>query len=113
LIANDTHAPIDYLIEKEESPPLPVAAVSSSSAENPHLLSGGRLSSPLRLTPGERRTIRILYSNNCSDSPDGRSPQRAFCTRARRYLSEVRDNYISKNRLLLSCATKLKNGLFP
>ncbi len=113
LIANDTSVSIDYCIEKEESPPLPVTAVFSNGGENPYLLSDGRLSVPLSLEPGGRQTISIVYPNNCSDSAGGKSPQRAFCTRARRYLSEVRDNYISKNRVLLSCAIKLKNGLFP
>lgn len=113
MVTNDTAASVDYLVEKEESPPLPVAAVFANGGERACLLSDGALSARLTLAAGERQTIRIVYPDNCADSPDRRLPHRGLSTATRRYLSEVRDNYISKNRLLLSCAMKLKDGLFP
>lgn len=113
LVANDTDRSVDYLLEKEEFPPLALTPEFTNGTEKTYAVSDGRLSAPLTLRPGERQTIRIVYPNNYPDSQDGRSLQRAFTTCVRRYLSEVRDNYISKNQVLLSCAIKLKNGLFP
>ncbi len=101
---------LDYRIEKEESAPLPVRTLLEGGETGTNL-TGGRLRVSLTLEPGERRLLRTVYPTRYARSSNDTSFKRKLRTRARRYLSEMRDNYISRNAFLLSFATRLKNRL--
>ena len=72
-------------------------------------------SSELRLTftvqPYGRESVVISYPHNGYDAYEPEGLRRAIKIRARRYLSEIRDNYISRNEWLLSLAGRLKDRL--
>jgi hypothetical protein len=64
------------------------------------------------LHPGESRRFSVVYQNNFGLSDANRRVQWKAKAFVRRRLSEVRDNYLSKNPRLLSVAKALQKRLF-
>jgi hypothetical protein len=60
------------------------------------------------LRPGETIMVRIAYRNNLEATPSRDSPRTRIKVAAKRYLSEFRDNYLSRSDFLYQSATKLK-----
>jgi hypothetical protein len=63
------------------------------------------------LGPRETKTIGINYKIIPLPLHEEKRREGDLTILVRRYLSEMRDNYISKSTFLLSVATKLKNLL--
>jgi hypothetical protein len=112
LIANDTLYERRYVVTLPPSNGLPFK-VLSGSREMDYDLSDRGLEVSFILPPRRHRALVIAPIHSNRDGlhrSDGFGTSgRAIRTRIRRYLSEVRDNYISRNAALLSIVTALKD----
>jgi len=108
VLLNPTPLERNYIVTKKE-PFVPQHVSLSSGRPAAWEHSSGELRLNLTVGPHGCESVFIAYPEKPPYPPASRSLGRAMATRARRYLSEIRDNYISKNRTLLCLATKLKN----
>ncbi len=112
IVENFSHSRIDYLVSKEEPDKASIASVRFRGRDMGYTFSEGKVRSSVRLEPGERGLLEIMYGDGCLDSGGrGQECRNSFAILSRRYLSEMRDNYISRSDFLLSVATKLKDLL--
>ena len=95
----------------EPSAPLAVSLQSGRPIAWQHAASGLRLS--FTIGPRARECVVITYPRDVSRPADAAGLAAAIGTGARRYLSEIRDNYISRNDTLLTIAGKIKDCLLP
>lgn len=109
VIANDGPTERRYLVQKDESDDTPVRVSLVSGKNIKANLAKGMLSVRLVLPPRTTEIVRVSYPGTAICA-DGDLPG-SVRVRFRRYLSEVRDNYISRNDRLLTLATKLKDLL--
>ncbi|MGD1018641.1 MAG: hypothetical protein ABSA12_04905 [Verrucomicrobiia bacterium] len=111
-LRNATGEPCLYSLTKPEAPGL-VEAVTVGGKSVPFECRSGFLKCDVQLGPEDERDVKVLYraaehrSNHYRRSWNFRS--RVF---ARRMLSDMRDNYLSKSDRLLAAAEKVKDRLF-
>jgi hypothetical protein len=90
-----------YLIQRRESKPSAIRSVSVGSQETVWKFENGRIDFEIELEPGENRTVAIKFHE--LDGDGGYKQTASYRTKAmlRRYLCELRDNYITttKSRL--------------
>lgn len=109
---NTNREPCLYSLMKPEGPGL-VETVTVGGESVPFEWESGFLKCDVRLGPGEEREVKVFYrgtekrANHYRRSWNFRS--RVF---ARRMLSDMRDNYLSKSDRLLATAEKVKDRLF-
>jgi len=113
LKLRNTHGePCLYTLMKPEAPGV-VEAVTVGGASVPFEWESGFLKFDVRLGAGDERDVRVLYQ-----AVEKRAHQHrrswSFQSRvfARRMLSDMRDNYLSKSDRLLAAAEKVKESLF-
>jgi hypothetical protein len=71
-------------------------------------LEGGSLRAWLPLIQRERVIIRVVYRNNLEAIANGEGSQSGIKVAAKRYLSEFRDNYLSRSDFLHKSTNRLK-----
>jgi hypothetical protein len=100
---------------KEESDFECVKAVTVSGSPVDHVYNSGYLQFKVSVPPQESADVRIVYSGGYSGGQNLSSVQDGVKYRAkallRRYLSEFRDNYLSRNPHLQQSALKIKEAL--
>jgi hypothetical protein len=96
------------VVIKPEGDPDCVKAVMVNERTIDHTCKDQHLEFPVVVPPGERTTVSIAYFDRLEldSSRDGMAYK--LKTMARRHLSEIRDNYVSRNDLLYATAVKLK-----
>lgn len=103
----DAEARQTILLKREDDPDR-VEAIFVNQKPADFSFEGGFLRARLKMLPGETAYVRVVYSNNLDAISDGES----FGTRAKvagkRYLSEFRDNYLSRSDFLYRSASRLK-----
>jgi len=72
-------------------------------------VEGGYLRVPLTTVPGETTIVRVVYRNNLEVVQDRYSSGTNIKVAAKRYLSEFRDNYLSRSDFLYQSANRLKH----
>jgi hypothetical protein len=98
------------LLLKEEHDPDCVQAVLVNQTPVEFSVENGRLQISLSTLPGETTSIRVVYRNGDMKEVSGRdSPGTRFKVAAKRYLSEFRDNYLSRSDFLYQSANRLKH----
>jgi hypothetical protein len=98
------------LLLKEEHDPDCVQAVLVNQTPVEFSVENGRLQISLSTLPGETTSIRVVYRNgDMKEVSDRDSPGSKFKVAAKRYLSEFRDNYLSRSTFLYQGANKLKH----
>jgi hypothetical protein len=111
-LRNTNDEPCLYSLMKPEAPEL-VEAVTVGGERVPFEWQSGFLKCDVRLGPGDEREVKVLYRTAEKRiyhyRPSWNFRSRVF---ARRMLSDVRDNYLSKNDRLLAAAEKVKDRLF-
>ena len=91
-----------YLIRRREPEPLDIKDVRADFRELTWSFSDGWVRFELELEGGQQATIRIQFRDMIAGSDGKENFSYRVKTRLRRYLSEVRDNYIVKTKLRLS-----------
>jgi hypothetical protein len=111
VIENSSTEPREAAVMKEESDPDCVIAVLANQKNVGHAYVDDHLQFRLTIPPGERIDVRVTYNDKLE--LDARNDGVAYniTTRARRHLSEFRDNYVSRNDLLYAVAATMKRFL--
>ncbi|HTE90834.1 MAG TPA: hypothetical protein VK639_17880 [Terriglobales bacterium] len=91
-----------YLIRRREPEPLDIKDVRADFRELTWSFSDGWVRFELELEGGQQATIRIQFRDMIAGSDGKENFSYRVKARLRRYLSEVRDNYIVKTKLRLS-----------
>jgi hypothetical protein len=111
-LRNTNGEPCLYSLMKPEAPAL-VEAVTMGGESVPFEWQSGFLKCDVHLGPGEERDVKVLYRTAGKRTYHYRRSW-SFQSRvfARRMLSDMRDNYLSKSDRLLAAAKKVKDRLF-
>jgi hypothetical protein len=96
---------------KEESDFDCVKAVTVNGAPVDHVYNSGYLLFKVSVPPQENADVRIAYSGGQNLSSDQDGVKYRAKALLRRYLSEFRDNYLSRNAHLQQSAVKIKEAL--
>ena len=96
------------LVLKEEADPDCVQAVWVNHTPIPFSFESGQLQAWTTTPPRETAVVRIAYQNNLERIPDRDGAKAKIKVAAKRYLSEFRDNYLSRNDFLCRSANRLK-----
>ena len=99
------------LLTKEEDDPDCVQGVWVNQKPLGFSAQGRYLRSWLTVPPKETATVRVAYQNDLAVGPERRSSGLSFKVATTRYLSEFRDNYLSRSDLLYQSAYRLKRLL--
>ena len=111
VIENPSVEPREAAVTKEERDPDCVQAVMVNQKVVDHVYEGDHLRFKLTMPPGKRTEIRIIYFDKLEVDPHDDGMAYSIRTGVRRYLSELRDNYVSQNDFLYATAAKFKNFL--
>jgi hypothetical protein len=109
LVANPGDEPLKTLLLKQECDPDCVQTVSVNQTPVDFSVEGGYLQLRLTIPPGEAATVCVAYRGELEAIPGGDSLRTTLKVAARRYLSEFRDNYISRHDFLYQSAIRLKH----
>ena len=96
------------LLLKEEADPDCVQAVLVNQTPVEFSFESGRLRAWAVTPPRETAVVRIVYRNNSERIPDRDSAGAIIKIAAKRFLSEFRDNCLSRNDFLYQSASRLK-----
>ena len=97
------------LVLKEEGDPDCVESVWINQTRVAFSVEDGQLRFRLTTLPGETAIVRVAYRNDLEAIPDRDSSGTHIKVAAKRYLSEFRDNYLSRNDFLYQSANRLKH----
>jgi hypothetical protein len=111
VIENSSTEPREAVVIKEESDPDCVKAVMVNEETIHHDQEDNHLQFRVTMSPGEKSEIRIIYFDKLDVDPHNDSIAYNIRTRARRHLSELRDNYVSQSGFLSATAAKIKRFL--
>jgi hypothetical protein len=96
------------LLLKQEGDPTCVHAVCVNETPIEFSVEGGYLRAWLALTQGETASLRVVYQNNLEAAGNGDSSVSRMKVATKRYLSEFRDNYLSRSDFLYKSVNRLK-----
>ena len=107
IITNNSHQKACYRISKSEDGSIPIDKVSVNNVMHDYQIEAGRIRVELEIAPNESAEIKVIYANNfgiCNENSI------VYSTKifARRMLTEIRDNYLSKNKHLTKLANTAK-----
>jgi hypothetical protein len=91
-----------YLIRRRESEPSSIKEIRAGSRNVPWSQTDGRVAVEIELNPGENTTISMGFRDLAGNGRHADTLSYRTKTMLRRYLCEVRDNYIVKGKLRLS-----------
>jgi len=83
-----------FLIRRRESEPSAVQRIGTDGQEITWRQTNGRVDFEIELNPGENQVIKIKFHNLTGKERNGDSLSYRFKTMLRRYLCEMRDNYV-------------------
>ena len=108
-IENDSPRPKQFVLTRRESHPASVRDVEIGSGDVEFTSSDDALSVSTRLQPGERAIMRVLFKElrDCTAQPNGAWTEARIMLR--RYSCELRDNYVTKGKLILKSAMGRKD----
>jgi hypothetical protein len=99
----------ETLLLKQEFDPDSVESVQVNQAPVEFSVEGGYLRVWLTTTPGKTTNVRITYGNHLEAIPGRVSSKTKIKVAVNRYLSEFRDNYLSRSEFLYQSAYRLKH----
>jgi hypothetical protein len=111
VVENTSWEPLEVVLMKEESDPECVEAVTINQTAVDLGFESGCLQFKARLEPRTVADIRVIYFDKLGDASIRNGLGYKIEARARRYLSEFRDNYVSQNEFLYQMATNIRRLL--
>ena len=88
-----------------------VNVITANGQPLDYIHKGGHLHFETTVPPGERVQLRVVYSDDKDLAPSAGNWKYRATAIARRYLSEFRDNYLSRNTHVQQRALKVKQAL--
>jgi hypothetical protein len=93
-IENGSEQPKHFLIRRRESEPSAIRRICTDAQEIAWRQVNGRINFEIELNPGENRVIKIKFHDLSGKECGGDNLPYRLKTMLRRYLCEVRDNYV-------------------
>jgi hypothetical protein len=93
-IENRSEQPKRFLIRRRESEPSAIQRICTDAQEIAWRQTNGRINFEIELNPGENRVIKIKFHDLVGKEANGDNLPYRFKTMLRRYLCEIRDNYV-------------------
>jgi len=100
-----------FVINKRESDPSLIKEVRAASHPLSWRLSDDRIQFETELKPGESTTVRIHFREPSAEGKKHETVSYRFRAMLRRYASELRDNHVMTNKLILT--TRMRDVLAP
>jgi hypothetical protein len=111
VMENTSTGTQEAVVMKEESDPDCVKAVMVNQMIVDHAYEDNHLQFRVTIPPHDRTEVHVIYFDKLELEPRKDSIAYILKTRARRHLSELRDNYVSQSDFLYEIATKVKRIL--
>ena len=93
-IENRSDQPKRFLIRRRECEPSAIQRICTDAQEIAWRQVNGRINFEIELNPGENRVIKIKFHDFVGKERNGDNLPYRFKTMLRRYLCEMRDNYV-------------------
>jgi hypothetical protein len=97
-IENRSHEPKRFLIRRRECEPSAIHQISTGAQEIAWRALNGRIDFEIELSPSEKRVIKIKFHKLSEKGHNSDNLPYRLKTMLRRYLCEVRDNYVAPLR---------------
>ncbi|MGH9405267.1 MAG: hypothetical protein ACRD3D_05435 [Terriglobia bacterium] len=110
-VENQHRVPLETVFIRREDEPNSVKAVTVNETPVEFSYNGEDLQFAATVAPQASATVRIVYFDQLAAEESHEGVRRRMKTRARRHLSEFRDNYLSQSELLYEGATRIKRAL--
>ena len=94
-IENRSDQPKRFLIRRRECEPSAIQRICTDAQEIAWRQVNGRINFEIELNPGESRVIKIKFHDFVGKERNGDNLPYRFKTMLRRYLCEMRDNYVA------------------
>lgn len=111
LIENSSDRTIKVHIRKQEKSPDRIVEVQCDQQSTNWTAQVDHIAFDANVGPGRDKHFRVLYHKLDETEQMNRSLQFEFSVAARRFLSEFRDDYISRSSFLSKASANLKNAL--
>ncbi len=108
IVTNPSKQLLELDVLKKDNKEIPIREILVDGEPTDYRLCQGYICISLKLQPQSKSRMNIIYQNNIGISKRP-GPVGVLKIFLRRYLTEVRDNYISKNDFLLLIASKTKS----
>jgi hypothetical protein len=95
-LENPSGAAKIFRCSKQESAPVTIKAIRAAEQPLPWTVSGNHISFEVTLNPGESRTVTITFAEPELAAFAGESLRYKVRAMVRRYLCEIRDNYVMR-----------------
>jgi peptidoglycan/xylan/chitin deacetylase (PgdA/CDA1 family) len=96
VMENPSSEPVEAVVIKEEDDPDCVQAVMVNRTAVDHDNGGGYLTFRVTVRPHDTAQVRVIYFDKLDAAAGGDGLRYGIKVRTRRYLSEFRDNYLSR-----------------
>lgn len=111
IITNTSDSTITYVISKKESGEIPIKSVNINGNEASYELKNDVLNVVAEVAPRHSINVVIVYQETHTDIEETPGIYENAKVSIRRRLSEIRDNYLSRQPFLLACVNRLKRYL--
>jgi hypothetical protein len=111
VFANRSNAATTLLVEKREIDANAVARVRSGSRDLEWTWQAGVLRFTVAIPPNHMAVLKVEYDDPLGQSSAAETSKYRIAVGARRYLSEIRDDYLCRNDLLNRCADRIMRVL--
>jgi len=101
-IENRSGQPKRFLIKRREGEPSAIERICTEAQEIGWQTVDGHIDFEIELNPGENRVIRVKFHDLAGKECNGDNLPYRFKTMLRRYLCEMRDNYVAPARFWLA-----------
>jgi len=101
-IENRSHEGKRFVINKRESEPSLIEEVRATSRRLAWRFSDDRIQFEIQLQPHESTTVRVRFHELGANGHNDETISYRLRTMLRRYASELRDNYVMTNKLILA-----------
>ncbi|MFC2165502.1 hypothetical protein ACFLT2_10975 [Acidobacteriota bacterium] len=99
LVENTSAVPRKYLITKPENGDVALESVTANGKPIDYTINGGNLTLSTEILPGSQFELKITYWNESPGTVRKESRIKKFKVWSRRFVSEFRDQHLSKNRI--------------
>ena len=109
VLESGTEAPARFRVEKRELDQRAISTVTCDGRDVNWTWDSGFARFDVDMPPGRTAAIRVEHVDPLGESTSTEGARYRMAVRARRYLSEVRDDYICRSEFLNACTGKMRS----
>ena len=109
VLESGTEAPARFRVEKQELDRRAISTVTCDGRDVNWTWDSGFARFDVDMPPGGTAAIRVEHVDPLGESTSTEGARYRMAVRVRRYLSEVRDDYICRSEFLNACTGKMRS----